>query len=51
MHIGNMDDSSSYYIKGSQLTEISYEKDLGVWISTDIKCSLKCMYTIIRQLK
>ena len=28
----------------SELTEVSYEKDLGVWISADMKCSKQCMY-------
>jgi len=27
-----------------ELTEVSYENDLGVWISADMKCSKQCMY-------
>ena len=27
MHVWNTDDNSSYYMEGSELTEISYEKD------------------------
>jgi len=36
--IGNRDDT--YYniiMEGSELTEVSYEKDFGVWISADMK--------------
>jgi len=44
MHVGNTNNNSSYYMEGSQLTEVSYEKDLGVWISADMKCSKQCMY-------
>ena len=29
LHEGNLDNSSSYYTEGSELTEVSYEKDLG----------------------
>jgi len=32
------------YIEGSELTKVSCEKDLGVWISDDMKCSTQCMY-------
>jgi len=27
-----------------ELSVVSCEKDLGVWISADIKCSKQCMY-------
>jgi len=37
MHVGNTDDSSSYYMEETELTKVSYKKDLGVWISADIK--------------
>jgi len=30
MHVGNRDDSCTYYMEGSELTKVSYEKDLGV---------------------
>ena len=32
MHVGNTDDSSRCYMDRSELTELSYEKDLVVWI-------------------
>jgi len=32
------------YMEGSELTSVSYEKDLGVWISDAMKCSMQCMY-------
>jgi len=33
MHVGNSDDSSTYHMKESELTEVSFEKGLGVWIT------------------
>jgi len=30
-------------MEGSELTEASYEKDLGVWILADMKCSKQCI--------
>ena len=33
-----------YYMEGSELTYVTSEKDLGVWISADIKCFKHCMY-------
>jgi len=39
MHVGNRDDSSTYYMEGRELSVVSCEKDLGVWISADMKCS------------
>jgi len=34
-------------MEGSELTEVSYEKDLcvGLWVSSHIKCFKQCMYT------
>jgi len=31
-------------MEGSELNELRYEKDLGVWVSSDMKCSKQCMY-------
>jgi len=39
--VGNSDDS---YMEASELNDISFEKDLAVWISADMKCSKQCMY-------
>jgi len=44
MHIGGTEDNSTYYMEGNELTKVSPEKDLGVWISADLKCSKQCMY-------
>jgi len=46
MPVGNGDDGSTgtYYMEGSELTKVSCKKDLGVWISDDMKCSKQCMY-------
>jgi len=51
MQVGNRDDGSTYYMEGSELTKVSCEKDLGVWISDDMKCSISSACTpLIRQL-
>jgi len=42
MHVGNRDDSSTYCMEGSELTKVNCEKDLGVWISDDMKRSKQC---------
>jgi len=31
-------------MEGSELFEVNYEKDLGVWVSSDMKCSKQCLY-------
>jgi len=41
MHVG---DGSAYYMEGSELTKVSCEKDLGVWISDDMKSSKQWIY-------
>ena len=51
MHVGNTDDSSTYYMKGSELTDVTSEKDLGVWISADMKCSKQRMYAFNKATK
>jgi len=43
MHVGKQKDSFSYYMGGMKLTEEEVEKDLGVWISSDMKCSQQCI--------
>ena len=43
MHVGKQKDSCSYYTGGMKLTEEEVEKDLGVWISSDMKCSQQCI--------
>jgi len=35
MHVGNWEDSRTYYMDERELSVVSYEKDLGVWISVD----------------
>jgi len=36
MHECYRDDDCTYYVKGSKLTKVRCEKDLGVWISDDM---------------
>jgi len=38
--------STGYYMGGSKLVEEALEKDLGVWISADMKCSQQCRYAV-----
>jgi len=44
MHVGNTDASGTYYMEESELTDVTSENDLGVWISADMKCSKQCIY-------
>ena len=44
MHVANADDSSTYYTEESELTDVTSEEDLGVWISADVKISKRCIY-------
>ena len=36
-------DSLSYYMNGAKLDKVTEEKDLGVWISNDLKASQPCI--------
>jgi len=44
MHVGRQTDCCEYYMGGKKLKEETLEKDLGVWISADMKCSQQCRY-------
>ena len=46
MHVGRRNDYCEYYMGGSKLVEETLEKDLGVWISADMKCSQQCRYAV-----
>jgi len=45
MHVGNWEDSRTYYTEDRELSVASCEKDLGVWISADVPSSV-CMPVI-----
>ena len=51
MHVGNWEDSRTYYMDERELSVVSYEKDLGVWISADMKCSKQSMYACNKAMK
>jgi len=51
MHVGNWEDSRTYYMDDGELSVVSYEKDLGVWISADMKCSKQSMYACNKTMK
>ena len=46
MHVGRQTDCCEYYMGGSKLVEETLEKDLGVWILADMKCSKQCRYAV-----
>ena len=43
MHFGRTNESLSYYMNGTKLDKVTEEKDLGVWISIDLKASQQCV--------
>jgi len=51
MHVGNWEDSRTYYMEDRELSVVSCEKDLGVWISSDMKCSKQSMYACNKAMK
>ena len=46
MHVGNWEDRRTYYMEERELSVVSCEKDLGVWISADMKSSKQSMYYV-----
>ena len=44
MHVGRQTDCCEYYMGEKKLEEETLEKDLGVWISADMKCSQQCRF-------
>ena len=51
MHVGRQTDCCEYNMGGSKLVEKTLEKDLGVWISADIKCAQQCRYAVTKANK
>jgi len=51
MHVGNWEDSRTITWKTESKSVVSCEKDLGVWISADMKCSKQCMYACNKAMK
>jgi len=51
MHIGRQNDGCEYYMGGSKLVEETLEKDLGVWVLADMKCSQQCRYAVNKSNK
>ena len=41
----------TYYMDERELSVVSYEKDLGVWISADLKCSKQSMHACNKATK
>jgi len=44
MHVGKKNVKFPYHMRGNVLKEVELEKDLGVFISVDLKCSQQCVY-------
>ena len=42
MHFGNKNPNSKYVLNGNELNEVNEEKDLGIYISNDLKWAKQC---------
>jgi len=51
MHVGNKNPRFSYSISINELQAIETEKDLGVMISSDLKCSQQCIYAYKKAIR
>ena len=51
MHVGGQNVKWTYNMKGSSLSVDETEKDLGIWISSDMKCSDQCLYAFNKASK
>ena len=47
MHVRGQNVRWTYNMKGNSLSVDETEKDLGIWISSDMKCSDQCLYLFI----
>jgi len=43
VHFGYNNPQQAYYMAGHQLATVSVEKDLGVYVAADLKCSKQCI--------
>ena len=43
MHVGRHNQKFDYVMAGQNLTKVKEEKDLGIWMSTNLKPSLQCL--------
>jgi len=44
MHVGNKNPRHLYYMSSNGLKSVEVEKDLGIMITSDMKCSQQCEY-------
>ena len=51
MHVGGQNVRWTYNMKGNSLSVDETEKDLGIWISSDMKCSYQCLYAFNKASK
>jgi len=51
MHVGGQNTKWSYNMEGNSLCVIETEKDLGIWISSDMKCLDHCLYAFNKASK
>jgi len=51
MHVGYSHIVTEYTLCGVKLTEVDHEKDLGVWISNDLKSSLHCSKAVASAMR
>ena len=46
MHIGLNDNKANYEMNGKYLEEVTEERDLGVVLQNDLKCSKQCLKAV-----
>jgi len=51
MHLGKTNVKEPYFMRGNILETVDQEKDLGIIISSDFKCSQQCLYAYNRANK
>jgi len=48
MHIGRRNLQSKYFMNNMELEKIQEEKDLGIYVTDDLKWSKQCLYVYIK---
>jgi len=48
MHVGKKNPRHSYYMSSNGLKSVEVEKDLGIMITSDLKCSQQCEMRIAK---
>ena len=51
VHVGGQNIRSPYFMEDNKLTVDETEKDFGIWIASDMKCSDQCLYAFNKASK